>query len=974
MDWFSPKKTANESHIDSMELVEVKVESECASCKRMNCPCGADCQCGPFCRCVAKDLIEGVQAVTTLSEVFVGPHTAYEISIGGMTCVNCSSAVEVALRKLGERNDGAVKEYCVNLVMHSGQVVVEDGKGVDGNVIVDTVEAAGYDCKVNRSSAVEKGSGGGKDERDNYGTCRFKVLSGDVDDPQPVSAKEQDTLEEAVFDSVKKLDWVKNLTRMEDGPEYEVSFDKSRQNVGVRTLTKAVQSKLPSGYTAMPSPPSSPSSTDQSKVEMLKKRRAFLLSLIGTLPVFTITMILSRIHAAHELLMTPIAPAFPVESVILFVFATPVQFFSGWQFYRGTWASLKTRMYGMDVLICLGTTASYMYAVLMVILAASTGKKNMGSHFFETSAVLISFVLLGKYLQAVATRSTSKAIDKLCKLTPGTATLCVGKGGEDLEEWPKDMKDVDEVQIPSYAVQRGDFLKVIRGSAAPCDGSVVEGTCSMDESMVTGESLPVLKIVDGDVIGGTVAVEGTCYIKAENVGDDTALSQIVQLMVRAQGAKAPIQQFADDISAVFVPVVLCCFALTFSVWLLVTYTGAAPAKWYEDQGEFMFSFLFAIATLVIACPCALGLAAPTAVMVGTGVGAKNGILIKGGEGLEKLARVKAIVFDKTGTLTMGKPEVDAFVDLKEMGEDLLYYVGCAEKSSEHPLAVAVVRYCEEKLDGKRALFSPPDFKAITGKGVSCAVDGKAVMIGNRSFMATRGLQVDEAGPVEKRLVEMENEGQTAILVSVDDEICAIVGISDQLKPDSAQTIKRLQAMNVDCWMVTGDNKRTAEAIAKRVGLSEANIIAEALPAGKVIKVESLQSEGKAVAMVGDGINDSPALVQADVGIAIGAGTEIAIEAADMVLIRNAVSDAVVAIELSKAIFSRIKLNFVWALGYNSMGIPIAAGIFYPWWEVSLPPILAALAMALSSISVVLSSILLMWWKPKFRIAELGFEQ
>lgn len=954
------------------ELEFIKVEQACASCKRMNCPCGEHCQCGPFCRCVATDLIAGVNEVT-VTKSYPTPHTSFSLSVGGMTCVNCSSGVEQALKKLGEKFDGAVKEINVNLVMHSARVVVEDEKGIWGETLVDTIENAGYDCKVNRATAVDKQTGEDGKASADLARCRFMVEEygndSDIDD--------------AVFESIKSLNWAQNLTSVESSDsyikEFEVEYDKSLYNIGVRSLTAHIQEHLSStkkfvDAIVKPSPPAPPSSSDQSKIEMLKKRRKFLLSLIGTLPVFLTTMVFSKINVFHEFLMTMIAPGFPLESVLLFVLATPVQFISGWQFYVGTYRSIKTRLYGMDVLICLGTSASYFYACLMVILAASSGKMNMGSHFFETSAVLISFVLLGKYLQAAATRSTSKAIDKLCELTPGSATICVGKDGKDLKEWPEDLKQIDEVQVPSYCVQRGDFLKVIRGSGAPCDGKVVDGTCSMDESMVTGESMPCLKIKDGDVIGGTVCVEGTCYVKAENVGDDTALSQIVQLMVQAQGVKTPIQQFADNISAVFVPVVLACSLSTFGIWLALTYSCAVPKEWYEDEGELMFSFMFSIATLVIACPCALGLAAPTAVMVGTGVGAKNGVLIKGGECLEKLAKTTAVVFDKTGTLTLGRPEVATFLDLEKMGDEILYLIGCAEKSSEHPLAVAVVKYCEEKLEGKRDLFSPPDFKAMTGKGISCVVDGKNVAIGNRSFLAMRGMVVDEEGDIEKSLVDMENEGMTAILVAVNEKICAVVGIADKLKPDSAETIKRLQLMGIEVWMVTGDNGRTARAIARRIGLSDENIIAEALPAGKVLKIESLQSEGKVVAMVGDGINDSPALVQADAGVAIGGGTEIAIEAADLVLVRNAVSDVVVAIDLSKAIFARIKLNFVWALGYNSCGIPIAMGLFYPVWKVGLPPSIAALAMALSSISVVLSSLQLKWWKPKFKIETIDYAQ
>jgi Cu+-exporting ATPase len=520
------------------------------------------------------------------------------------------------------------------------------------------------------------------------------------------------------------------------------------------------------------------------------------------------------------------------------------------------------------------------------------------------------------------------------------------------------------------------MIKLVRGAAVPCDGTLLSSSdVLIDESMITGESLPVLKTLQSNCIAGTIVTEGMGYVKVDSVGQDTAVSQIVELMANAQSGKAPIQHLADKISGLFVPVVLACSFLSFAVWLIAGLSGALPGKWTEEHGVLMFSVMFGIATLVIACPCALGLAAPTAIMVGTGVGAKNGILIKGGGAMESAAKVTAVIFDKTGTITMGKPAVDDFVEVAAEADEetvdvknLLYLIVCAEKSSEHPLALAVVKYCTDRLAGtsyEDKIHSPADFKAITGKGVSCVVDGKTVGIGNRPFMKIIDVKVAE--DVNKQLGDMENEGKTAIMVSIDGKLRAIMGISDQLKPDSPETIKRLKSMGIDVWMVTGDNQRTARAIAKKIGLSEHNIVAEALPATKVLQVENLQQDGKIVAMVGDGINDSPALVQANVGIAIGAGTEIAIEAAQMVLVRNCISDVVVALELSKSVFNRIKLNFFWALGYNCLGIPLAAGIFYPWLEVTLPPSVAGAAMALSSVSVVASSLLLRFWRPSWRI-------
>ena len=466
-----------------------------------------------------------------------------------------------------------------------------------------------------------------------------------------------------------------------------------------------------------------------------------------------------------------------------------------------------------------------------------------------------------------------------------------------------------------------------------------------------------------------------CYMRAVNTGEDTTLSQIVSLVERAQSGKAPVQEYADKISSIFVPIVLGISALTFAIWGTLCYHDKIPASWSVDDNYMILPAKFAIATLVIACPCALGLAAPTAVMVGTGVGAKNGILIKGGEALESASKIDTAIFDKTGTLTKGKPVVKVFEPMEGMTkqkelEKLLFLSCCAEKSSEHPLATAIAIYCVSELERYaspliRKIYSPSEFKAVTGKGISCVVDGSKVDIGNRPFMEISGVRLGEA--VERRLVDIENGGLTVIVIAVEGKLKAICGLSDELKSDSPSTIRQLHSMGIQCWMVTGDNARTARAIGKQVGIPDDRIVAGALPATKVKKVDSLQRQGRVVCMVGDGINDSPALIQANVGIAIGAGTDIALESASIVLVRNCVYDVVAAIQLSRATFSRIKLNFLWALGYNTLMIPVAAGAFYSRWHVLLPPWLASLAMALSSISVVLSSLHLKRWKNRWRV-------
>ena len=483
--------------------------------------------------------------------------------------------------------------------------------------------------------------------------------------------------------------------------------------------------------------------------------------------------------------------------------------------------------------------------------------------------------------------------------------------------------------------------------------------------------MPVYHTINDPCIAGTIILEGTAYSRVTFVGSGTVISKIVRLIEKAQGGKAKIEEFADRVSAAFVPFVLVTATITLLTWITLCYLGVVPKSWLNGGTVAAFSVKFAVSTLVIACPCALGLAAPTAVMVGTGVGAKNGVLFKGGDVLEITANVDAVVFDKTGTLTEGLCGVEEWGIVGEgEEEEVLVGMWCMEKSSEHPLAKAVVEHCERRLKeigSKRGeeVHTPEGWRGVTGMGVEGTVENKKVAVGNRAFMGI--LNVGIPTKVEAQLREMEFKGQTAIMVSVNGVLRAICGISDQLKPDSALAVRTLQSMGVQCWMVTGDNERTANAVGEIVGIPRSNIVSQALPETKVREVSRLQGEGRVVAMVGDGINDSPALVQADVGVAIGAGTEIAVEAASVVLVRSAASDVVVAIELSRAVFSRIKLNFVWALGYNTLMIPVAAGVMYPWWRKALPPWLAGIAMALSSVSVVLSSLHLKLWKNRWRV-------
>lgn len=763
-----------------------------------------------------------------------------------------------------------------------------------------------------------------------------------------------------------------------------------------------------------PLPSQSSCSNDENKValhaqsqrqQVISKRREFFISLVGTLPVLLISMIISKFHAFDPFLeysFNASIPSFTVEVLLLWLLATPVQFYSGWVFYRGAYYGIRNRILGMDVLVASGTSAAYGYAVYQVVSdivkdqdmdihhmkeGDGMSMSGMGAHFFETSAVLISFVLLGQWLQLLATRRTSLALTKLLGLQSRTAMLVTPLS---MHVDPKEISKSENFdpttfsfhteEVPTSIIEKDDILQIIRGSAIPADGKIIFGTISVNESMITGESLPVLKSGslsqadkkgkgNANVVGGTVAVEGTAYMVVTGVGKDTTLSQIVQLMEHAQMSRVPIQEFADRVASIFVPVVCSIAIISFIIWFVLCSLDVVPQRWYGDQNQskFTFSFLFGVTVLVVSCPCALGLATPTAVMVGTGVGALNGILIKSGESLQKASTVNAVIFDKTGTLTQGRPCVTDFKTLEAAIDDetLLWYLGTLEKNSEHPLGAAIVSYAEKNISPNKMVSKPfgepSAFAAVTGKGVSCSIEKTDVAVGNRSFAESKSWIISEE--VERILICLEDEGKTAVIAAVNGIVAAVIGISDEVRKDSSMTIKALKDKGVDVWMVTGDNFRTATSVAKRLGLPHDRIVAESLPATKVNKIKALQSEGKTVAMVGDGINDSPALAQADVGIAIGAGTEIAIEAADMVLVKNEVSDVFVAVDLSTKIFTRIKLNFIWALLYNCLGIPIAAGVFYPWIQVSLPPTVAAVAMACSSVSVVTSSLHLKLYRP-----------
>jgi Cu+-exporting ATPase len=620
------------------------------------------------------------------------------------------------------------------------------------------------------------------------------------------------------------------------------------------------------------------------------------------------------------------------KNLLLFFLATPVQFVAGHQFYVGTYKALRNRTANMDTLIAMGTSAAYFYSTAVVFFPSAVPFEHV---YFDTSALIISLILLGKFLEAAAKGRTSEAIRKLMNLQAKTARV---------------LKDGEEVETSIEDLDVGDVFVVRPGENIPTDGTIVEGHSSVDESMITGESIPVEKSKGSNVIGGTTNKNRLLRVRATRVGKDTSLAQIVRLVEEAQGSRAPIQRVADRVSAYFVPSVIGIAVVSFVIWYFAGYDSFSIAT-----PKFVFSLSIFIAVLVIACPCALGLATPTAIMVGTGKGAENGILIKSGGALEIAGKTQVVVFDKTGTLTKGKPEVTDIVSFGPTEADILKTVAIAEKGSEHPLGEAIVRKAREM---EIHIPDAKDFETIPGKGVKAIYEGKEILLGNRKLMAESNVNIEEA---DDMIRSIEDQGKTAMVVVSDRRLIGIVAVADVAKETSAGSIAELKRMGIEVVMLTGDNWRTAKVIARNLGIDR--VLAEVLPEDKAKEIQRIHQEGKIVAMVGDGINDAPALAQADVGIAIGSGTDVALEAGDIVLIRNDLNDVAAAIQLSKKTMSKIRQNLFWAFAYNTAGIPIAAGALYPFFGVLLDPVIAAAAMAMSSVSVVSNALLLKRYTP-----------
>jgi len=739
-----------------------------------------------------------------------------------------------------------------------------------------------------------------------------------------------------VENSLKKVPGVENAAVNLAMEQATVAFDPQ-----ACTLDSLYQAVEDAGYHARPEVLAAPD--EQQRAREREERllwRKFLFA--GVIGAFLI------VAAQYQHL--PLVSDLPMAAMTVtsFVLATPVQFWAGWQFYTGAWNRLRHLDADMNALVAVGTSAAYIYSVFATFAPGLFRAADVEPDvYFDTAAVIIALILLGRYLEAKAKGRTSAAIKRLMGLRARTARV---------------VRDGEEVDIPVENVVAGDVVIVRPGEKIPVDGAVLEGRSAVDESMITGESIPVEKGPGDEVIGATINRTGSFRFRATRVGQDSVLAQIVRLVQEAQLSKAPIQRLADVVASYFVPAVIGIAAVTFLIWVVF---GPTPA--------FTFALLNAVAVLIIACPCALGLATPTAIMVGTGKGAENGILIRGGESLETAHHIDAIIFDKTGTLTVGEPSL---TDVLSAGDgfdesDLLRLAAGAERGSEHPLGEAVVAAARER---GLTLSDASDFAALPGRGVKATVDGRTVLAGNLKLMEENGLGLDSLRPESERLA---TEGKTPMYVAINGRLAGIVAVADTVKPGAAEAVARLKAMGIEVAMITGDNRQTAEAVARQVGVDR--VLAEVLPQDKAERVRILQAEGKVVAMVGDGINDAPALAQADVGIAIGTGTDVAIEASDITLIRGDLDGVATAISLSRRTMRTIRQNLFWAFVYNVALIPIAAGILYPLFSQTgvptllepffgthgfLNPILAAAAMAFSSVSVMMNSLRLRGFRPE----------
>ncbi|XP_059314532.1 copper-transporting ATPase HMA4-like [Lycium ferocissimum] len=872
----------------------------------------------------AKKIKEAVEDTGFLVDEFPEQDIAIcRIRIKGMACTSCSESVERAL----SMTDG-VKKAVVGLSLEEAKVHF-DPNVTSISRIIEVVEDAGFGADI-----ISSGS--------DLNKVHFKL--------EGINSPDDFTAIQRCLDALEGVNTVQINQQ-----EHIVTISYEPDIIGPRTLMQCIQEAGhgSSSYRASLFIPPRQREIEKEH-EIQTYRNLFLWSCLFAVPIFVFSMVLPMLPPYGNWLEYKVFNVLTIGLLLKWILCTPVQFVIGRRFYAGSYHALRRKSANMDVLIALGTNAAYFYSVYIMIKAL-TSNSFEGQDFFETSPMLISFILLGKYLEVLAKGKTSDALAKLTELAPETAYLLTLDGAGNI---------VSETEISTQLIQKNDVLKIVPGAKVPVDGIVINGHSYVNESMITGEARPVSKMPGDKVIGGTVNDNGCVLIKATHIGSETALSQIVQLVEAAQLARAPVQKLADQISRYFVPTVVLIAVVTWLGWFIPGVLGLYPSSWIpKGMSVFELALQFGISVLVVACPCALGLATPTAIMVATGKGASQGVLIKGGNALEKAHKVKLVVFDKTGTLTVGKPTVVSAVLFSNISmTDFCDVTISAEANSEHPIAKAVVDHAKKLRlkHGAENEYHPEieDFEVHTGAGVSGKVGERKILVGNRRLM--HAFNVPVSSEVDNYISEHEHLARTCVLVAADEKIAGAFAVTDPVKPDAARVISFLHSMDITSVMVTGDNWATARAIASEVGIQM--VFAETDPLGKADKIKELQLKGTPVAMVGDGINDSPALVAADVGMAIGAGTDVAIEAADVVLIKSNLEDVVTALDLSRKTMSRIRLNYVWALGYNVLGMPVAAGILFPFTGIRLPPWLAGACMAASSISVVCSSLLLQSYK------------
>lgn len=812
------------------------------------------------------------------------------LNITGMTCASCAKAVERSVKRLGNINSADVNLATEKLVVEfdESQVTLDE--------IKEAVKKAGYGVEEEKNDILR-------------------------DVTIPISGMTCASCAKAVERAIKKLPGIREVSVNYATEKARVLYDP-----GSTRISEIKNAVSKAGY--KPLEVEAGEQVDRERERREKERKTlwtkFLVAVIFTAPLLYISMGHMMGLPMPDFIMPEMHPLnFGLVQLILVI---PVMI-SGYRFYTVGFSRLFKGEPNMDSLIAVGTSAAFLYGIYAIVQIINGNTEYAQDLYFETAGVIIALIMLGKYLEAITKGKTSEAIKKLMGLSPKTATV---------------IHDGKEMVIPIEEVEVGDIILVKPGEKIPVDGEVIEGRTSVDESMLTGESIPVEKYAGSKVVGASINKNGTIRFKATKVGKDTTLAQIIKLVEDAQGSKAPIAKLADIIAGYFVPVVIAIAVL-------------AGVAWYISGESLIFSLTIFISVLVIACPCALGLATPTAIMVGTGKGAEYGVLIKGGEALETAHRIKTIVFDKTGTITEGKPKVTDIIIAEGMDEaELLRLSASSERGSEHPLGEAIVNEAKDK---KMDLLEVESFEAIPGQGIEVVIKGRKMLLGNKKLMDSRNIEIT----LQKESDRLAGEGKTPMFVAIDNKLAGIIAVADVMKPSSKRAIEKLHEMGIEVAMITGDNRRTAEAIAKQAGIDR--VLAEVLPQDKAKEVQKLQAEGKKVAMVGDGINDAPALAQADIGIAIGSGTDVAMESADIVLMRSDLMDVPAAIELSRRTIRNIKQNLFWAFGYNTAGIPIAAGVLHIFGGPLLSPMIAAAAMAFSSVSVLTNALRLKRFKP-----------